>query len=173
MENKFTDNKIIKALECCKSQECGECSRLYNDFPDSHECKVDLMEKVYSLINCQKAEIERLNVELVGMRGACESYKIHYDNAKTEIERLQKENSILSHNADTAFQDGLNEAQELYQEQIKSEIKGQAIKEFAERLKKVGTKVEGRKGFEGVYVMCSNLVIDNLVKEMEGEDGLN
>ena len=95
MENKFTDNEIIKALECCKSQECGECSRLCNDFPDSHECKVDLMEKVYSLINCQRAEIERLNVELVGMRGACESYKMHYDNAKTEIERLQKVNDSL------------------------------------------------------------------------------
>lgn len=35
-----------------------------------------------------RAEIEKLNVELVGMRGACESYKIHYDNAQAEIERL-------------------------------------------------------------------------------------
>lgn len=26
-----------------------------------------------------KAEIERLNVELIGMHGACESYKMHYE----------------------------------------------------------------------------------------------
>ena len=147
----------MKALECCKSQECGECSRLCNDFPDSHECKVDLMEKVYSLINCQKAEIERLNVELVGMRGACESYKIHYDNAKAEIAELQRQ-----------LQEGVD-----LSDTVLKIVKSEARKEFAERLKKVGTKVEGRKGFEGVYVMCSNLVIDNLVKEMEGEDGLN
>jgi hypothetical protein len=56
----MTDNKIVKALECCKSRECGECPRLYNDFPDSHECKADLMEKVYNLIDRQKAEVERL-----------------------------------------------------------------------------------------------------------------
>lgn len=40
------------------------------------------------------------------------------------------------------------------------------LKEFAERLKEVGTPVEGGKGFEGVFVMVNNLQIDNLVKEM-------
>ena len=34
-----------------------------------------------------QAEIEKLNVELVGMRGACESYKIHYEKAQAEIEK--------------------------------------------------------------------------------------
>ena len=43
------------------------------------------------VIDSQQAEIERLNVELVGMRGACNSYKMHYENAKAEIERLQNE----------------------------------------------------------------------------------
>lgn len=60
MTDNMADNEIIKALECCKSQECAECSRLCNHFPDSHECKVDLMEKVYNLIDRQNAEIERL-----------------------------------------------------------------------------------------------------------------
>jgi hypothetical protein len=36
-------------------------------------------------------------------------------------------------------------------------------------LKEVGTKVEGRKGFEGVNVMVNNFQIDNLVKEMVGD----
>ena len=52
-----------------------------------------------------------------------------------EIERLKKENKILSKNADTAFQDGLNEAQDLYAEQVKNEVRTKAIKEFAEKLK--------------------------------------
>lgn len=44
------------------------------------------------------------------------------ETANAEIERLRKENEILSRNADTAFQDGLNEAQDLYKEQIKAEV---------------------------------------------------
>ena len=36
---------------------------------------------------------------------------------------LKYENEILSINADNAFQDGLNEAQGLYAEQVKAEIK--------------------------------------------------
>ena len=49
---------------------------------------------------------------------------------------------------------------------LTKKIKTEAIKEFAERLKKKGTPVTGGKGFEGVYVMCSNIAIDNLVKEL-------
>ena len=41
---------------------------------------------------------------------------------KSEVEQLRLENQILSQNADTAFQDGLNEAQDLYAEQIRSEV---------------------------------------------------
>lgn len=58
------------------------------------------VKDIYELIYClqyeselynkklkeRQAEIEELNVELVGMRGACNSYKMHYDNAQTEIE---------------------------------------------------------------------------------------
>ena len=50
---------------------------------------------------------------------------------KNKIKRLKNENKILSINADTAFQDGLNEAQDLYAEQVKDEIKSEAIKDFA------------------------------------------
>lgn len=50
---------------------------------------------ILDLLNSQKAEIERLNVELVGMRGACESYKMHYDNAQAEIERLKDDKNRL------------------------------------------------------------------------------
>ena len=75
---------------------------------------------------------------------------------KAEIERLQIRNKTLTEitkNYDWKFE----------------KSKSEAIKEFAERLKKVGTKVEGRKGFEGVFIMANNLQIDNLVKEMVGD----
>lgn len=76
-------------------------------------------------VNRQKAEIERLNVELVGMRGACESYKMHYDNAQAEIKRLNKEVETEIDKLNAEKNDVM-----YYKDQIKSE----AIKEFAGRL---------------------------------------
>ena len=49
---------------------------------------------------------------------------------KSEVEQLRLENSILSQNADTAFQDGLNEAQDLYAEQIKTEVAREIFEEI-------------------------------------------
>lgn len=77
---------------------------------------------------------------------------------KAEIERLKNENNILSKNADTAFQDGLNEAQDLYAEQIKSEIITEAIKEFAERL------CDGRVSND-LVVIAVNAELEMLQKE--------
>lgn len=70
-------------------------------------CRTELINDAFDLINRQNAEVER----------------------------LKKENEILSENADTAFQDGLNEAQDLYANQIKYEIESEAIKNFAELVK--------------------------------------
>ena len=78
----MTDKEIIKALECCiKHTECPECP-----MKGTRNCISELNKNALDLINRQQAEIERLTVELVGMRGACESYKIHYDNAQAESE---------------------------------------------------------------------------------------
>ena len=75
-ENKLTFEEIKKALEYLPDRILTETERM-------------AIENALDLINRQQAEIERLNVELVGKRGACNSYKMHYDNAKAEIERLQ------------------------------------------------------------------------------------
>lgn len=80
-----------------------------------------------------------------------------------ENERLSKENIILSQNADTAFEDGLNEAQDLYAEQVKAEIKAEAIKEFAESLKE---ELRLSTGNNGGFVPS---MIDILVKEKAGD----
>ena len=55
---------------------------------------------------------------------------------KAEVERLREENRILSHDADTAFQEGLNENRDLFKKEVEPGIKAEAYKEFAERLKK-------------------------------------
>ena len=42
------------------------------------------VEEALAIIDRQKEEIERLTVELDAMRGAANSYKMHYENARAE-----------------------------------------------------------------------------------------
>ena len=79
---------------------------------------------ILDLLNSQKAENEKLNVELAGMRGACESYKIHYDNAQAEIEKLRNIVKTDLLNAKSDFKLSLSDI---------SEIRAEAIKEFEDK----------------------------------------
>ena len=86
----MTDNEIIKALECCyvKGKTCDNCPT--NDF----EC-LRLEEMVLELINRQKAEIERLTINMnafgLGMKREAE----RADTARVEainelVERIKE-----------------------------------------------------------------------------------
>ena len=88
---------------------------------------------------------------------------------KAEIERLKRKNEILSVNADTAFQDGLNEARDLYATEVENEIKVEAVREFAERLKENITDCHTVSDGEYVGYDWTDIThcIDNLIKEME------
>lgn len=137
----MTDNEIFETeIKCINRRASGKC----NGGTDC--CKCDLLMNEKDIISAYERAIVNSNL---------------INRQKAEIERLNIENEILSKNADTAFQDGLNEAQDLYAEQVKAEIKSESIKEFAVRLK-CGVPQE-----TGV-IRCSD--IDNLLKEMVGED---
>lgn len=56
------------------------------------------------------------------------------NHQRAEIERLKKKNTILSKNADTAFQDGLDENRDLFKKEVEPEIRNEAIKEFVGKL---------------------------------------
>lgn len=63
----------------------------------------------------------------------CRSYEERtciYFTDNSEVERLKEKNEILSRNADTAFQDGLNEAQDLYKQQIRNEVAREIFEEI-------------------------------------------
>lgn len=150
----MTDNEIVKALE----NEVKSTEYVDSDYCDGVD--LTLIKSTIDLINCQQEENQNL-------KGHLEQLKSRYDNAKVEIERLKNENDILIVNADTAFQDGLNEAQDLYAEQVKAEIKAEAIKEFAYRLKQKSEYYENGQGWEGR--ICYEDDIDKLLKEMVGD----
>ena len=122
----MTDNEIIKALECCSDDEpkfCSVCPYYLQD-KDNDYCREDMNKDALSIINRQKAEIERL--EDLG--------KCYY----TSLQQIAKSNH---------------------------EIKAEAIKEFAERLKKVSAK--RTRDVYGERIFFKD--IDNLVKEMVGD----
>ena len=90
-----------------------------------------------------KSEVERLTVELDAMRGAANTYKMHYENARKEIERLKDYNTGVAFNH---YFDGRKEvAREIFEDIEKHEchgIAGQAVmymifaEEYAELKKK-------------------------------------
>ena len=117
-EHKFTDEEIIKALECCTNKDRKYCTNcpLKNEFV----CVNQLASEALDLINRQKAEIER----------------------------LQKKQDLFANIG-----------------KMYSEIKAEAVKEFAERL------IQSLIGMPQKDLNYSNLIehIDNLYKETVGD----
>lgn len=144
-DKKYTDEEIIKALECC----CTSTGACENNCPmcDLENCNDVLMaDYVFDLINRQKAENERLNIELKAMRGAANSYK-------AENERLKVEN-IFATAERNAFDTSFNKVLK----QLKT-AKTEAYQEFAKFLIDKSSKGLLRTGD-----------LPDYVKEMVGEE---
>ena len=105
----MTDEMIIKALECCSASELEQCKKcpLIIQKDELFSCLYQKQRLSLDLINRQKEEIERLNVELKAMRGAANSYKMAYE--KEAPYEIQVEVS----------------------DKIEKQIKMEAIKDFA------------------------------------------
>lgn len=151
----MTDKDIVKALECCISDDdgtrerpCKGCPLLQND-----SCSNSLRKCALDLIYRQKEKIKEFDEKLVIQRGLI-------DYQKAEIERLQKK---------------VDELAEVLSDAIKiryKEAKSEAIKEFAERLKQTITNEINTyyNSNGGGYYLAEDTIedIDNLVKEMAG-----
>lgn len=147
-DKKITDEEIKSSLEViATTRNCNEC-KIRNCKWGTCNCSQITANAALDLLKRQKTEIERLK---------------SMNQTKLDcIHDLQKENEILSRNADTAFQDGLNEKRDLFAPEIKAE----AIKEFAERLKSsiyINTDL--------LVYQCEEVesVIDDVAEEMIGE----
>ena len=141
----MTDDEIITALECCDFTDikaCEECP-LYNTF----DCSFVIIDKTLDLVNRQNAEIERLKQE---NKEYCE------DNRIIAYQRNQRDKEIRAlHNQ----LNGLN----FMDKQIKSE----AVKDFADRLKNSAdkTRIKNMETEKVVFYM-DEFKLDKLVKEM-------
>ena len=144
----MTDEQIIKALECCFTNDFGKttCNKCAF-YTATAKCMDDMQNAVIDLINRQKAEKERLEDENYTLKNKIEIR----DNL---IEQLGSDIDIKYNTIYTM------------REKLKN-LKSEAIKDFAKRLKKHNfvdnLSLDGK---ETVYVDD----IDNLVKEMTEEE---
>lgn len=146
-DKKYTDEEIIRALECHFNEEldeepfmCVDCP-LYND--TSPSCTEALRSYARDLINRQKAEIEGLNIQVRELWKMASLYKAESERWKGYNENLLTANTALS-----------NEIPEAY-------------KEFAERLKECCDLNNDLSTDAWLSVTTD---IDCVLKEMVGEE---
>ena len=150
----MADKKIIKAFECCN-----------DEYSERNDCSFS--GKEYAKQMRENAVIDN-NGNVIVSEELWQQIANIIETQQEDIERLKRENKILSINADNAFQDGLNEAQDLYAEQVENEVRAEAIKEFADRL---GSYKEYRYNENCDFVPYVKLSdIEKTVKEMVGTD---
>lgn len=136
----MTDEQIIKATECCIRviPQCSECP--YRDAEDDFDCEMHLRKNAIQLLDVakdQKAEIASLK-RTIG------------ENDK-EIVKLQKR--IIFWHQDMDYRP--------------EEIKSEAIKEFAKRLKSQAYSYSDICGYRSTVVDV--VEIDRVLREMAEE----
>lgn len=134
---------------CNGGSDCIKCDLLM-DSEEIVKCYNRAIKNV-DLMNRQKVKIENLKVELKVMRGAANSYKMAYEKLKKTPYEMQVEVS----------------------DKIEKQIKSEAIKEFAERLK-IKVKMYNSEDVDEGDLIDDLLtvgetveIIDRLVKEMK------
>lgn len=137
-ENRISDDEIVSSLEViATTRNCSECKIRNCNWGDCN-CSQITANAAMGIINRLNTEIERLQKEANLVSIQFQDMQERYEEAQTEIERLNN----IKFGVDLSI----------------GSIKTEAIKEFAERLKKPNRWRE-----EDIYY------IDNLVKEMVGE----
>ena len=149
-EQKYTDYEVMKGIECCIIGDCGGCP-----INTGSACRDYLFEGALSLINRQKAEIERLQKAYTKGQEIFSEQCLENERLKVEIERLEAMiDAAEEHFAPLPFKNKFDE----YIEKSKAE----AIKKFSERLKKECL-------FDRGYEILQGGTIDHLVKEFTEE----
>lgn len=142
----LTDNEREKFLErCVNDDHCGDCPLEYLS-DECMEYRSNLLSLALDLIN-RKQAVNKLQAKQIV------KLKIKVEQQKVEIERLWE---VLENRGEIC-----KSCDEKYTEKIKR-AKTEAIKEFAERLKKIAIE----KGSVPIVFVD----IDNLVKEMVGDN---
>ena len=89
----YTDEQIIKAIECCNRMDnkgCEQCPLLKMSF-----CEVKLIDESLDLINRQKAEIERGATTLLKKEDTMQLLNKEHQNTVDELQKAKAEIELL------------------------------------------------------------------------------
>ena len=179
----MTDNEIIKALECCCDDGCpdncplkdagyvGDCiaikSKSALDLINRQKADLEKNKNIIRLadktISTQEAELDKKDTEIDILIRKKECLRDEISGLKAEIERLKEPKSASAiHTLAESAIEAENRLPKFIQD-----IKAEAVKEFAERL----------KGRHSCFLDINSQVIDyveiedidNLLNEMVGE----
>lgn len=156
----MTDNEIIRALECCQGNaDCANCPYYENNH---YQCGNNFNKDVLDLINRQKAEIEALQKDKKQLESDIIIANNNYEHIKSIWENdYQKLSQVIAKWKDKYKRLVIQE----------EDIKAEAVKEFAERLKEYVEPYDVTTGYKIIIVNAvEEETIDNLVKEMVGEN---
>ncbi len=163
----MTDNEIIKALECCasscSSEACKNCP--FDEKGVCTETENALAIYALDLINRRKAEKEAL------INGQ-ETLQKYIAEQNSEISILKDSNINLRELYYTEREKVRKAKQKVMDAcKMRKTARAEAIKEFAERLKKNAIAVDVLFGFgrEHYTEAVTVIAIDSIVKEMVGE----
>lgn len=118
--------QVVKALEWCSSggRNCMKCSEDERNPRLSKEgCMALQIRNALALVRELTEENERLNIDLEAMRGAANSYKMHYEAAKADTvrkmqERLAKLRVVGSYGVHCYLKDDIDQiAKEMLEDQ--------------------------------------------------------
>lgn len=160
-DKKLTDEEIIRNYEWCigcTSDRCRECTMDEESF-----CEEELQDLVLDVINRQRAEIENAKAKIKICAEVIERQEAEIDNLNKQMEWLTGYNGNLI-NANTALSEEILLA------------KTEAYKELAERLKKLVRQNDYLLSDKynsldrGMFTIGFEQAIDNLLKEMVGEE---
>lgn len=137
----MTDEQIIKALECCATDDGDDCFQCpYGNIvykPGNGGCVNRCRKEALDLINRQKAENEELRSDkIIAERHEKDARDLFVDctrqlaEAKAEIESLKRGVTF------TFTIEDFESIKETVISSLDNKIKSEAIKEFVERLKK-------------------------------------
>lgn len=160
----MTDNEIIKALECCAIK--NDCKGCYFDTHEAGDiCAREVVKNAFDLINRQQTKIERLHDEVSKTR------------RKALLEASSKFAGHSDYHGDTILCKLICMSEgkevEIAKPLDKSEMKSEAVKEFAEKLKEniVNALDKYYNTGCGGYYLAEDVIddIDTLVEEIVGD----
>ena len=158
----MTDNEIIKALECAIRNDCA-CNCVFL-LPNKVQDVLDLINRLQAEVEELRAEVNHYANESDAILADIDFRDAENERLRAEIKRLKKDSNSLIFNLIPARGRGKTSVLKIKIEEIKAE----AYKEFAERLKE-----RNRGKTSGCVGWVDFDDIDNLLKELVGDSNVD